>query len=56
MYISRGKIRIFVRNRAKYSPETPDSDLLNVDVENFAATFIGEVKEVSKAAQKFPRF
>lgn len=44
------KIRIFVRNKSRYNPETKERDFLFVDVTDFAETTIGDIKEVRKRA------
>ena len=40
------EIRIYVRNKARYNPETKERDFLFVDINNFAGTTIGDIKEV----------
>ena len=46
MYNRKKNIRIFVRNKARYNPETKEKDFLFVDINDFAGTTIGDIKEV----------
>ena len=47
MHRHRPGIRLFVRNRARYNPETENErDLLYVDVDDYANTHIWQIKEV----------
>ncbi|XP_076086625.1 uncharacterized protein LOC143057239 isoform X2 [Mytilus galloprovincialis] len=39
------KIRIFVRNKARYNPASKEYGFLHVDVANYAGTTIGNIKE-----------
>jgi len=45
--LGRRNICIYVRNKARYNPETNGKDFLCVNVTNFAGTTIGDIKEVS---------
>ena len=43
---ARQKIRIHVRNKSRYNPETEEQGFLFVDIDHFAETTVGNVKEV----------
>ena len=43
----RRSVTIYVRNKQRYNPASKLYDFINVRVENFAGTKIGDIKEVS---------
>lgn len=42
------KVRVHVRNKNRYNVETRNCKLLYVEVNDFAGTTIGDIKEVRK--------
>ena len=49
------RMRLFVRNKARYNPASKEYGFLHVDFVNYAGTTIGNIKEVTIKKTKCDR-